>query len=151
MRHIQFRTSACLLIELKLAVLCSLSSPAVYKFQITNPGGQATKPNIDTYNLTGSPEDALPCIDISTGLSSRLVRLELVPANTSFVPSIYGFDPNVTIDYQLPALATQSDYLGEPIHGIIFASTMDPVSSNSPIQQGTTFNLFVSGLIECPP
>ncbi|KAM0449851.1 hypothetical protein ACHAPV_006960 [Trichoderma viride] len=127
-----------------------LSSPAVYKFQITNPGGQATMPNIDTYNLTGSPDDALPLIDISTGLPSRLVRLELVSANTSFVPTIYGFDPDVTIDYQLPALATQSGYLGEPSYGIISASTMDPVSGNSPTQQGTTFNLFVSGLIESP-
>ncbi|EHK46944.1 hypothetical protein TRIATDRAFT_91009 [Trichoderma atroviride IMI 206040] len=128
----------------------SPSSPAVYKFQITNPGGQATKPNIDTYNITGSPDDALPLVDISTGLPSRLVRLELVSANTSFVPSIYGFDPNVTIDYQPPALATQSGYLGEPSYGIVSASTMDPVASNSPIKQGTTFNLFVSGLIESP-
>lgn len=39
--------------------------------------------------------------------ASRLVRLELASANASFVPSIYGFDPNITIECQLPALAPQ--------------------------------------------
>ncbi|KAL7921384.1 peptidase S8/S53 domain-containing protein [Trichoderma austrokoningii] len=107
----------------------SLASPPVYKFEINNSGDKPAEPNLDKYNLTGSPDDALPLIDLSTGLPSRLVHLELVSANTSFVLSIYGFDPDVTIDYQLPDLAHQPGFLGEPSYEIIPASTMDPVSS----------------------
>lgn len=81
---------------------------------------QATTPNIDTYYWkANTSESIVPFLRIDVLLPSKHIRYELVPANTTFVPTIYGFDPSVKIDYQDTPQPILPGFLGVPTYGII--------------------------------
>lgn len=81
---------------------------------------QATTPNIDTYYWKANASEAIvPFLRIDVGLPSTHVLYELVPANTTFVPTIYGFDPSVKIDYQDTPQPILPGFLGVPTYGTI--------------------------------
>jgi hypothetical protein len=81
---------------------------------------QATTPNIDTYYWKANASEAIvPFLRIDVLLPSKHILYELVPANTTFVPSIYGFDPSVKIDYQDTPQPILPGFLGVPTYGTI--------------------------------
>lgn len=61
----------------------------------------------------------LPIIVARTSQLSKLVRIDVLPANTSIVPMHYGFDPEVdrNEDYVPSLLPANSSFFGFPSHG----------------------------------
>lgn len=57
-------------------------------------------------------------------MPSKHILYELVPANTSFIPTIYGFDPSVKIDYQDTHQPILPGFLGTPTYGTIREYTL---------------------------
>ncbi|KAL7952795.1 peptidase S8/S53 domain-containing protein [Trichoderma compactum] len=81
---------------------------------------QATTPNIDTYYWKANASDSIiPFLRIDIGLPTAHILYELVPANTTFVPTIYGFDPSVKIDYQGTPQPILPGFLGVSTYGTI--------------------------------
>lgn len=81
---------------------------------------QATTPNIDTYYWkANASESIVPFLRIDVLLPSKHILYELVPANTSFIPTIYGFDPSVKINYQDTHQSILPGFLGVPTYGTI--------------------------------
>ena len=76
------------------------------------------KPNIDYYSFNtsvGSGPATMECLIAPP----KYVRFDLVPANTTFKPTLYGFDPSVEIDYEHPAnLTVLPGFLGVPSYGL---------------------------------
>lgn len=100
-------------------------------------------PNIESYNWsTDLSQSYIPIFRVDVLLPTRFVRFDLVPANISFVPSLYGFDPNAHIDYKAPSQAILPGFLGVPTYGILFAITVDAAPDNSPILSQPYFNHF---------
>ncbi|KKP04395.1 peptidase [Trichoderma harzianum] len=87
-------------------------------------GSDSTSPgvvNIGNYSILGSdgsvPEDInVPIVNFIIVQPSNLIRLEIVPVNTTFVPTHYGFDPAVKFDVDLPL---REGFLGVPNYGIM--------------------------------
>ncbi|KAK4065071.1 uncharacterized protein Triagg1_8707 [Trichoderma aggressivum f. europaeum] len=81
---------------------------------------QATTPNIDTYYWKANASDSIiPLLRIDVGLPTTHILYELVPANTTFVPTIYGFDPSVKIDYRDTPQPILPGFLGVSTYGTI--------------------------------
>ncbi|KAM0255360.1 hypothetical protein ACHAQJ_005880 [Trichoderma viride] len=121
-------------------------SPGVLKAQANNlflADAAVPTPNIDTYNWsTDLSQSFIPVFRVDVLLSTRFIRFELVPANVSFVPSLYGFDPTVSIDYQPPTQAILPGFLGVPTYGLLFEISIDPAPENSPILSEQQINYF---------
>ncbi|KAJ4855603.1 subtilase family domain-containing protein [Trichoderma breve] len=93
---------------------------------------QATTPNIDTYVWKANASDSvIPFLRIDIGLPSAHILYELVPANTTFVPTIYGFDPSVKIDYQDTPQPILPGFLGVPTYGTIQEYNLTDVEGSS--------------------
>ncbi|KAK4071885.1 hypothetical protein Trihar35433_3949 [Trichoderma harzianum] len=93
---------------------------------------QATTPNIDTYHWSANASDSIiPFLRIDIGLPSAHILYELVPANTTFVPTIYGFDPSVKIDYQDTPQPILPGFLGVPTYGTIQEYNLTDVEGSS--------------------
>ncbi|KAL7919642.1 peptidase S8/S53 domain-containing protein [Trichoderma austrokoningii] len=117
---------------------------------------KTTTPNIDTYYWkANASESTVPFLRIDVLLPSKHILYELVPANTTFVPTIYGFDPSVKIDYQDTPQPILPGFLGVPTYGTIrdltLANLTSPANSffyiyDAPTlsNKGVTFN-FTSG------
>lgn len=129
-------------------------SPDILKAQASNlflADAAIPSPNIDTYNWSTDLTQAfVPIFRVDTLLPTRLIRYELVPANVSFTPSLYGFDPKVSIDYQPPTQAILPGFLGVPTYGLVFAITVDAVPDNSPILSEPDINHFVAEALVTP-
>ncbi|PNP45401.1 hypothetical protein THARTR1_10952 [Trichoderma harzianum] len=89
-------------------------------------GSDSTSPgvvNIGNYSLgsDGSvPDDInVPIVNLIIMQPSNLIRLEIVPVNTTFVPTYYGFDPSVKFDVADVDLPLQEGFLGVPNYGIM--------------------------------
>ncbi|KIN03294.1 hypothetical protein OIDMADRAFT_119807 [Oidiodendron maius Zn] len=110
-----------------------------------------SKPNIDAYTWsTNNSLQVAPLLRVDILLPSRIIRLELVPANTSFVPDLYGFDPKVHIEYQATPQPLLSGFLGVPTYGVILEYTIDTPENKSPATVQPTFYHFVSFLLGLP-
>ncbi|KAF3076755.1 Minor extracellular protease vpr [Trichoderma lentiforme] len=90
-------------------------------------GSDSTSPgvvNIGNYSILGSdgsvPDDInVPIVNFIIVQPSNLIRLEIVPVNTTFVPTYYGFDPSVKFDVADVDLPLQEGFLGVPNYGIM--------------------------------
>ncbi|KAL7943982.1 peptidase S8/S53 domain-containing protein [Trichoderma barbatum] len=111
--------------------------------------GQIPTPNIESYNWsTDLSRSYIPVIRVDVLLPSRFIRFDLVPANTSFVPTLYGFDPDAHIDYKPPAQPILPGFLGVPTYGLILEVTINDVPENSPAISQPVFNhFFVQALV----
>ncbi|KAH8811001.1 peptidase S8/S53 domain-containing protein [Xylogone sp. PMI_703] len=92
--------------------------------ELTSGVGNESARNIGTYNfyyLNGSfPTNlSVPLIDFYISQPTNFVRLEVVPANTSFVPTYYGFNPNVSIETHPPDLPLLPGFLNVPTYGVL--------------------------------
>jgi hypothetical protein len=85
---------------------------------------------LTTYSLIGSDwvvaEDVMvldwadynnPVISVNTYHFTRHLRMDMLPANTTFVPDYYGFDKDQVIEYQFPDLPFSSSFLGYETYG----------------------------------
>ncbi|KAM0256042.1 hypothetical protein ACHAQJ_005241 [Trichoderma viride] len=94
--------------------------------QLSLFSAQATTPNIQTYHWNANTSEAVvPLLRIDVPMPTKYIRYELVPANTSFVPDIYGFDPSVKIDYQDTPQPILPGFLGVPTYGMIANYTLE--------------------------
>ncbi|KAL7908333.1 peptidase S8/S53 domain-containing protein [Trichoderma velutinum] len=129
-------------------------SPAILKLQANNlylADGQVPTPNIESYNWSTDPSKSfIPVFRLDVLLPSRFIRFDLVPANISFVPSIYGFDPNAHIDYKPPSQAILPGFLGVPTYGQLFSVTVDDAPSNSPTLSQPVINHFFAQALLYP-
>ncbi|PTB63157.1 subtilisin-like protein [Trichoderma citrinoviride] len=120
-------------------------SPGLLKSQATNlflADTLTPTPNLETYNWsTNLNESWIPIFRIDS-IMTRFLRLDLVPANVSFVPSMYGFDPDVKIDYKFPNQTVLPDYLGAPTYGFVLAMSLDTPPEGSPIVQSADIGHF---------
>ncbi|PTB53598.1 hypothetical protein M431DRAFT_520571 [Trichoderma harzianum CBS 226.95] len=90
-------------------------------------GSDSTSPgvvNIGNYSILGSdgsvpPDINVPIVNFIIVQPSNLIRLEIVPVNTTFVPTYYGFDPSVKFDVADVDLPLQEGFLGVPNYGIM--------------------------------
>ncbi|KAL6694235.1 peptidase S8/S53 domain-containing protein [Trichoderma pleuroticola] len=90
-------------------------------------GSDSTSPgvvNICNYSILGSdgsvPDDInVPIVNLIIMQPSNLIRLEIVPVNTTFVPTYYDFDPSVKFDVAYVDLPLQEGFLGVPNYGIM--------------------------------
>ncbi|EGR46959.1 uncharacterized protein TRIREDRAFT_109276 [Trichoderma reesei QM6a] len=121
-------------------------SPGILKAQATNlflADALTPTPNLETYNWTTDLDEAyIPVFRIDT-IMTRFLRLELVPANVSFVPSMYGFDPDVHIDYKFPDQPILPGFLDVPTYGLVLAESLEPQPEGSPIMQSTDIGHFL--------
>ncbi|UKZ52749.1 hypothetical protein TrVGV298_006536 [Trichoderma virens] len=127
-------------------------SPGILKLRADDlflANGQIPTPNIDSYNWSlDLSKSFIPVFRVDVLLPSRFIRFDLVPANTSFVPSIYGFDPDAHIDYKPPSQAILPGFLGVPTYGQLFSITVDDAPSNSPtISQPLINHFFAQALV----
>ncbi|KAL7793830.1 peptidase S8/S53 domain-containing protein [Trichoderma ceciliae] len=108
-------------------------------------------PDIDSYNWsTDLSQSFVPLFRVDVLLPTRFIRFELVPANISFVPSLYGFDPSVSIKYQAPTQAILPGFLGVSAYGLLFAITIDAAPDNSPILSQPYLNHFFAQALVTP-
>ncbi|KAL7813601.1 subtilisin-like protein [Trichoderma aethiopicum] len=121
-------------------------SPGLLKAQATNlflADALTPTPNLETYNWTTDLDKAyIPIFRIDT-IMTRFLRLDLVPANVSFVPSMYGFDPDVHIDYKFPDQPILPGFLDVPTYGFAVAESLEPQPEGSPIIQSTDIGHFL--------
>ncbi|KAM6477076.1 peptidase S8/S53 domain-containing protein [Trichoderma sp. SZMC 28011] len=129
-------------------------SPGILKLPANDlflADGQIPTPNIDSYNWSTDPSKSfIPVFRVDVLLPSRFIRFDLVPANVSFVPSIYGFDPDVHIDYEPPSQAILPGFLGVPTYGQLFSITVDDAPSNSPTLSQPLINHFFAQALLLP-
>ncbi|KAH6603776.1 peptidase, partial [Trichoderma cornu-damae] len=108
-------------------------------------------PNMDSYNWsTDASQSFVPLFRADILLPCRFIRFDLVPANTSFVPSLYGFDPKVPIDYQAPPQAILPGFLGVPTYGLVLAITVDDVPDGSSVSSQPYINNFIAQALVLP-
>ncbi|OTA94907.1 hypothetical protein M434DRAFT_381946 [Hypoxylon sp. CO27-5] len=74
---------------------------------------------------------------------TRGYRIDLVPANISVTPDVYGFDPAETRDYRPSATVPPISVYGLPSYGILVNSTalLSPSTFNWPSGTGVTATL----------
>ena len=70
-------------------------------------------------NGTAPPNVAFPNIYWTILQPSNFMRLELVPANSTFEPTYYGFDRNISIDIEQPNVSVTPGFLDVPSYGIL--------------------------------
>jgi hypothetical protein len=77
--------------------------------------------NYTFYNLDGTapPNVSPPNIYWTILQPSNFMRLEFVPANSTFEPTYYGFDRNTSIDIEPPDLPITPGFLDVPSYGIL--------------------------------
>lgn len=66
-----------------------------------------------------------PFISISTFFLSRMMRLDILAANTTFESDIYGYDTNQVIDYQYSSSPFRNTFVGYETYGY-FSVVDDP-------------------------
>jgi hypothetical protein len=129
-------------------------SPGILKAQANNlflADATVPTPNIDSYNWsTDLSQSFIPVFRVDVLLPSRYIRFDFVPANISFVPSLYGFDPSVSIDYQPPSQAILPGFLGVPTYGLLFEITVDSAADNSPVLSEPYINHFFAQAFASP-
>ena len=128
--------------------------PAVLSFNSSNyliSLAEPTQPNLDSYHWPKTPNDTqkVPLLRIDIPLPSLFSRVDLVPANISFQPDHYGFDPSVQIKYQRSDTPVYEGFLGVPTHGIIYEAGVGPlpVDDPAPAKQLFAFPQFVSSVL----
>ncbi|RFU27661.1 hypothetical protein B7463_g8655, partial [Scytalidium lignicola] len=67
------------------------------------------------FNLTTSED---PFIVVNAFYYTQLMRMDILPGNTTFVPDIYGFDKTAQYDYESSSSPLTSSFLGTPTYGI---------------------------------
>ncbi|RYP70009.1 hypothetical protein DL769_005122 [Monosporascus sp. CRB-8-3] len=80
---------------------------------------------------------------ISREQFTRGFRVDLVPANISIEPDLYGFDPAVTHEYRPSAAAAPASVFGLPSYGTLLNVTqlLSPATINWPSGTGVTATL----------
>jgi len=58
-----------------------------------------------------------PDVDLFVLHFSKRVRVDVLPANTTFIPDIYGFDPTQKFEYQASPSPLKSSFLDEKTYG----------------------------------
>jgi hypothetical protein len=96
-----------------------LPDVANYRQECCNPDGWSfyyvITPN--TGLQTYSYYTEMPVLRLSLLQFSPYVRMDIVPANTTFVPNVYGFDTSVKYELQDNPTPTDDYFLGIPIYG----------------------------------
>ncbi|KAI1211407.1 subtilisin-like protein [Annulohypoxylon truncatum] len=74
---------------------------------------------------------------------TRGYRIDLVPANISITPDLYGFNPTETYEYRPSTMAPPTEVFGLPSYGILANSTelLSPSTFNWPSGTGVTATL----------
>ncbi|KIM96870.1 hypothetical protein OIDMADRAFT_148075 [Oidiodendron maius Zn] len=67
----------------------------------------------------GVPYDRYSAQYLDLDTPSNFMRLELVPANSTFEPTYYGFDRNISIDIEQPNVSVTPGFLDVPSYGIL--------------------------------
>ncbi|KAL7931965.1 peptidase S8/S53 domain-containing protein [Trichoderma chlorosporum] len=130
------------------------NSPCILGLNANNlllADGQMQTTSVQTYNFSTDLSQAyIPVFRVDVLLPSRFIRFDLVPANVSFVPTLYGFDPNAHVDYQPPSQAILPGFLGVPTYGQLFSITVDDAPPNSPTLSQPVLNHFFAQAFVSP-
>lgn len=77
------------------SILVNVNAPSVHSYMFIQGSYFWTGPPDKTNRTFSMGDFGYPGITFGTTSTVDYVRLDLVPANTSFVPDVYGFDPKI--------------------------------------------------------